>query len=113
MGFVGSWDWNHYRSIMFLYSTGQILTDPFQAPAQHDQIGPVLAVNWYWTKACKLTHRHVSSYFLRPNDAELIASLAHRHVTRPVLAFLVINYCRNSTISAPIRQQRWSIVWTW
>jgi hypothetical protein len=28
---------------------------------------------------------------LRPNDAELIASLAHRHVTRPVLAFLVIN----------------------
>ena len=51
MGFVGSWDWNHYRSIMFLYSTGQIWTDPFQAPAQHDQIGPVI-VNWDWTKAC-------------------------------------------------------------
>jgi len=41
-------------------------------------------------KASELTHRHVDRNVLRPNDAELIASLTRRHVTRPVIAFLVL-----------------------
>jgi hypothetical protein len=76
-----------YLSIMLFYS-GQIWTDPFQAPAQHDQIGPVLAVDWDWTKACKLTHRHVSSYFLRPCLVDPNREVQNLHSKRfPTVAF--------------------------
>ena len=71
---------------------------PLQSPDFNGSISGTCATWPNWScpiklrlaKASELTHRHVDRNVLRPNDAELIASLTRRHVSRPVIAFLVL-----------------------